>query len=416
MEQLSAFNKVNIFLSNWIKTNSKEDPETVDKIIEIFKNFYGEDHVDTVNIVRDILGDIENCLRCCDLRELGHDSDNDLINENFSYTLLDLLNSDYPNFLKFKMFRKAFYHIKNILREIPNKTKVIIHIPQKEVVNEEGESTIIYDVYVNFYIQQFWVGYPKVSNFTIARSTYSEEEIHKGYIHSHVSSAKTSQDFCEYHKPCLGSGSILSTMHTICSGIYDIEIWHLFALELDLFLGTESLSGGPYIKLSSLKEEGNYFLNYHYLPYSISMAKKHENMLLTGLSEVLNHNDLIGFDGCSYFLTKSLEEFIIDINEVVDKKFPIEKQYMIEIKNCKLNDKGELKIIENEFSREAINEVEGLTLNFDFKGEKIPIRIIKPENDNTKIKTYKILNYPQVYMYLYKNIINAINIKNINHE
>lgn len=416
MEQLSALNKVNIFLSNWIETHSKEDPETVNKIIEIFKNFYGEDHVDTVNIVRDILGDIEKCLSDCKLRELGHDSDNDLISEGFSYTLLDLFNSDYPNFLKFKMFRKAFYYIKNILSEIPNKTKVIIHIPKKEVVNEEGESTIIYDVYVTFYIQQFWIGYPKVSKFTIARSTYSEEEIHKGYIHSHVPSARAFQNFCMYHKPCLGNGSILSTMSTICSGIYDIEIWHLFALELDLFLGTESLSGGPYIKLSSLKKEGSYFLNSQYLPDTLNMAKKDKNMLLTGLSEVLNHNDLIGFDGCSYFLTKSLEEFVIDINEVVDKKFPIEMQSKSNIKNCKLNDKGELRIIENIFNEEVINEVEGLTLNFDFKGEKIPIKVIKSENDDVKIKTYKIINYPQVYMYLYKSIINAINIKNINHE
>jgi hypothetical protein len=419
MEQLNVYNKIIKILSNWIESHKNEHPETLDEIIEVFKDFYGEDNVDVVDIEKDILLDIRNSLDSVLLYSI-HDPDITLIDEKNDYTLLDFLTSDrYPDFLKMKMFRKYYYHIKDNLIKYPKQTEVTIHIPEKEVTNEEGESTIIYDVYVRFYIDKYvQYHYPKVSNLKVARSTYTENEIKTGYIHSHVPKSRDIIDFSKFHKPCLGSGPLGTTISYIYTGEYNIKIWNLFALELNLFLGTESLTGGPYIRLSTLKGGNKKFLFPLYENDKLSgISKKFKNMIATVLPEILNRDNLIGFNGCNYFLTESLEDFIININKEIAKKFSEDNEYKkLSIKEYKLNDKGELILIENKLNQIAIDEIENLTSDFKFKDERIPIKVINSENDDTKIKTYKIIDCPKIYMYLYKSIINAINIKNINHE
>jgi hypothetical protein len=419
MEQLNVYNKIIKILSNWIESHKNEYPETLDEIIEVFKDFYGEDNVDVVDIEKDILWEIRTSLDSVLLYRI-HDPDITLIGEKNDYTLLDFLTSDrYPDFLKMKMFRKCYYLLKDNLIKYPKQTEVTIHIPEKEVTNEEGESTIIYDVYVRFYIDQYiQYHYPKVSNLKVARSTYTKNEIERGYIHSHVPKSRDIIDFSKFHKPCLGSGPLQYTISFIYTGEYNIKIWNLFALELNLFLGTESLTGGPYIRLSTLKGGNNKFLNSLCENDKLSgISKKFKNKIATVLPEILNRDNLIGFNGCNYFLTESLEDFIININKEIAKKFSEDNEYKeLSIKECKLNDKGELILIENRLNQIAIDEIENLTSDFKFKDERIPIKVINSENDDTKIKTYKIIDCPKIYMYLYKSIINAINIKNINHE
>lgn len=416
MEQLKAYNKILKILSNWIE--SPDHSETLNKIIEVFKDFYGEDNVDVVDVEKDILDDIKCSLKRVLMSSI-QDPDTKLIDIKYDYRLLDFLTSDrYPDFLKMKMFRKCYYYVKGILKNYPKQTKVTIHIPEKEVKNEEEESTIIYDVYVKFYINHVQNPCPTVSGLEIARSTYTEDEIKVGYIHSHVPLCKNIMNISNFHKPCLGQGPLNSTISTILTGEYDINIWNLFALELDLFLGVESLAGGAYIRLSTVKGGGKKFLKGSYEKYNLPYVdKKIKDMLATVLPEILNRDNLIGFNGCNYFLTESLEDFIIDINEAIYKKFSEDEEYKKQsIKKCRLNDKGELILIENELNQIDLNKIENLTLDFKFKDESIPIKVIKSENDDTKIKTYKIINCPLIYMYLYNSIIEAINIKNINHE
>lgn len=424
MEQSSAYNKIIKYFYSLVESKNNKLKE-INSIIEVFKNFYGEDYVDAVNSDYDILTEIDHCLSSLQLSYVA-DPDIKLIDiENIrqrKYTLLDFLNSDYPNFLKLKMVRLRLYAIKNKLKEkLPSTTKIIIHIPEKKVVNENNESTLIHDVYVKLIINQNWKGNLYLSSYSIARSTYSKNEIIKGYIHSHLPKAYNKEDFTNFKSPCLGSGPINNTINFLSSGIFNSDIWNLFALELDLYLGTESLAGGPYMYLRSLKQGNKKYIFNNYYPSDIKVTKSVKEVVTTVLPEILNRDNLIGFDGYSYFLTESIEDFIININEAITKKFSeeyiekfIHKNYISE---CKLNDKGELIVIERNSSNLIdIDELESLHLTENFKGKKIPIKVIKSENDNTEVKTYKIIGHPGIYIYLYKSIINAINIKNSNHE
>lgn len=433
MKQSSAYNKITKFFYSWVESKIIESKniKEINSIIEVFENFYGEDYVDavnndydtTVNREYDILTEIDRCLSSLQLSYV-EDSDIKLIGIEKIYkcTLLDFLNSDYPNFLKLKMVRLRLYAIKNKLKEkFSSTTKIIIHIPEKKVVNENNESTLIHDVYVRLIINQNWKGNLYLSSYSIARSTYSKNEIIEGYIHSHLPKAYSKEDFTNFKSPCLGSGPINNTIDFLSDGIFNSDIWNLFALELDLYLGTESLAGGPYVYLRSLKQGDKKYIFNNYYPSDIKVDKRVKEVVTTVLPEILNRDNLIGFDGYSYFLTESIEDFIININEAITKKFSeeyiekfIHKNYISE---CKLNDKGELKVIEKNSSNLVdIDELDSLYLTENFKGKKIPIKVIKSEDDNTEVKTYKIIGHPDIYSYLYKSIIDAINIKNSNHE
>lgn len=419
MEQLSIFNKITDILCKWIKSEKiKNNPENIDRIIKTFEDYYGKDYVDVTRNSNEFSNNIlEETLRYqLFLYRIKKDPDTKLITEDkYIYNLMDLLESDYPNFLKLKMVRKMLVDIKGRLKFLTTEDiKIVVHIPEKEVINENNESTTIYDVYVRIDIQVIAGNLPSISNFSITRGTYTEKEIDKGYIHSHLPAAACAEDFITFRKPCLGTSPLSKTVSTLSriDENYDMELWNLFVLELDLFLGTESLDGIPYISLKRLKEDGSNFLSRSFESNAMVIHKEFKHMITSVLPELLNKDNLIGYNGCSYFLTESLEEFIININKAFK-----EKSLSISIlKKCEciLNDKGEIIIVDNTCEQqEKLEEIKKLSLPLIFKNKNVHIQI--KEFNNTKVETFEIYDCPHLYRYLYKSIMDAINIKNINH-
>ena len=156
----------------------------------------------------------------------------------------------------------------NILKDIQTKASrywsqsininadcVIIYYPEITVTNEYNSKHTIYDVYIKVQISG-----NRILNFTINRTTYSISEIKSGYIHSHTASRRLisfNSDYRQYSNMCLGTGPIKSTLHTLASTEREvpIEIVGLFCQELDNYLKTESLQGGPYIRMSELNPQ-----------------------------------------------------------------------------------------------------------------------------------------------------------------
>lgn len=60
----------------------------------------------------------------------------------------------------------------------------------------------------------------------------------------------------KFRSVCTGSGPINNTMSSLTVG-FDEPIWQLFCLELERYMGTESLSGGPYRRMESIGANGN---------------------------------------------------------------------------------------------------------------------------------------------------------------
>lgn len=63
------------------------------------------------------------------------------------------------------------------------------------------------------------------------------------------------QDIAEFQVPCFGSGPIRNTINRLHYD-FDLEIWALFCLELEKYVETESILGGPFHYLEHLGDLG----------------------------------------------------------------------------------------------------------------------------------------------------------------
>lgn len=148
------------------------------------------------------------------------------------------------------MFGADNIDIQNIFGSNP---KLVIHWNEIEVSNERDEKHIIYDLYakVNFNSNANMIG------FELARSSLTPDEMKCGYLFSHI--PRYSGNIMNYEKPCLGRGPIKRTITTL-SIKYDSDIFKLFLVELDRYVRTESISGGPYIRINEISR--NYSVLY----------------------------------------------------------------------------------------------------------------------------------------------------------
>ena len=75
------------------------------------------------------------------------------------------------------------------------------------------------------------------------------------YMHSHIPGINFGC-FTQFLNPCTGSGPINRTMLSLDRDGYNADLWQLFCLELDKFVHTESLEGGPYRRISNISMTG----------------------------------------------------------------------------------------------------------------------------------------------------------------
>lgn len=125
----------------------------------------------------------------------------------------------------------------------------LVRFPEVDVTNENNEKIRIYDLFVEIPVSID--GIMTDSNFSMLRSTYTKQQYASRYCHSHIPQIRCFSDAMEFKRPCLGNGPIRLTMQTLNEG-FNPDIWGLFAYELKLYVQTESLKGGPYIRMSSV--------------------------------------------------------------------------------------------------------------------------------------------------------------------
>ena len=125
-----------------------------------------------------------------------------------------------------------------------NHHNLIIYWDEIEVSNENDDKHTIYDMYANVEFSNNC----ELISFKLTRSTLTADEFNAGYVFSHLPRLSTR---LEYTTPCLGRGPIRNTM-TSLARMYDPDLFRLFLVELDRYVRTESLAGGPYIKMSEI--------------------------------------------------------------------------------------------------------------------------------------------------------------------
>ena len=128
------------------------------------------------------------------------------------------------------------------------KVKLIIHIPRETVENEMGLKTTIYDLFIKLHFRR---NGSLMYGISYLKSTYTENQLHSRYIHSHCPSLST-DNLTEWHGVCTGSGPINDTVSQLAYPTAMLELWYGFIAELRQIVRVESLTGGPYMRIENI--------------------------------------------------------------------------------------------------------------------------------------------------------------------
>ena len=388
------------------------------EVYSILIDHFGEDRVD-LQVSKEeeidyiLYTDVPTLLGCANIQ----------IDENFCYSgsLKDLELKDQK-------------HILNIILGSTNFNSyfmdswaiVLIHYPETKVTNEYEDSTTIYDSYIKFNINRFG---RLQDSFTMARTTYTREQLDSNYMHSHANGIYISNDGIEFSHCCLGTGPIATTVNSLNED-FDSDIWRLFCVELDRYIETESISGGPYNRLSYIGNNASY----RELPsdfvfrttlshYNINPVLRRKNSLQ--IKEDIKHfikyiieSKKIKFRyvQCAYDIGMSFKDLVLTmsnlyidwINKNNGVQFNVNKDDLINkgvlIKGIIKNNKF-YKATNNRFSQITSTGKSGLI----FKGKEVPFKII---GDIEESNVILILNTT----FIMKIISILLNILNYRYE
>lgn len=124
---------------------------------------------------------------------------------------------------------------------------IIVYFPEVEISNERDEHHTIRELYVRTQIRSDGRA---AGIFSMLRTRYTSQELSVGYKHSHTTKVAL-EDGLDFTACCLGNSPIRSTL-TELSRECDLDRWNVYCLQLDQYVGIESLNGGPYIHMNSV--------------------------------------------------------------------------------------------------------------------------------------------------------------------
>lgn len=224
----------------------KKVTENIYKVYSVIVEHFGEDRVE-LSLTKDIF--INTILES----NIGY-LNNYIESENLphsEYYFKDLNVEQQEETLNFLINSPGNIDILGVLD-----LKITIYYPEVTITNEYDESIDIYDTYVRFYINCYG-NFVDYMGITMNRTTYTENQWNSKYIHSHARPLSRG-DITMFMPCCLGTGPIRETINYL-STCNDEDHWRLFCIELDNYIRTESLSGGPYIRMNSANSSAREF-------------------------------------------------------------------------------------------------------------------------------------------------------------
>lgn len=308
-----------------------------------------------------------------------------------------------------------------ILRNNP--AYLYIRFPKVTVTNEDDKSVDIDELYVLVPIN----GNGTLKrNFSMVRSSYPIIQWLSGYSHSHLPSLSTTRA-PHFAYPCLGDGPIGPTQDNL-KDEYNIDMWGLFAFELEKYVTQESLLGGPYIKLESIgrSREATEIKLYYRDVLGFSCDNIDFNDFLKSYCSHTNLN--VSYKEGQYSLGITDVNFVISLSDYFIKWYNnkvAEGVYYTTLINL-IDDNVLNKVIidGNKVYSDAIiqnidniQSLEGthLTMSSDsikdfiFKGK--PVKLHIDGNFNMKSKNYTLLLNTNICSYMLTKILEIINNK-----
>lgn len=403
---------------------------TANQVISIFNHFYGEDKVDVQNFIslEEFLVRIKsiNILSLLNVRY----SDYDVDSPEYSIIRTAYYNDDRRTTLggNTELFPVLSSKLKECTTpmllnrlELPN-IAILVYFPKVTITNEQDKSIDIHKLFAKITIDYY--GCLGERGLTFNRAEYTKAQFAARYKHSHIRSFDSSV-MSNFQTSCLGSGPIRDS-HGLLTASYDEDLWQMFCLELSQYVKTESIAGGPYMRMESILNPtysynkttrfsftdrnigdmglsgatGNaikfllsnfivYLGNKNILPFSYSNNNYH---IALGFSDTVRvfSNAFIAFYNEKF--NEDYEHYNLELNELMS--LGILKKAIITPNQIQI---AETSSSDNLVSIRDIERAEEQTACI-FKGERIPIHIIRdvtiPENDrHSIILDYKYVNF-----------------------
>lgn len=296
--------------------------------------------------------------------------------ENVYEIFVSVFKEPYVDLQLSTEFSEIAERVPNTLSEADNfikdilKGTIMVWFPKVTVENEYGKKHDIYDLFVKIGVTS--LGRMECS-FEIMRTSFSIAELKIGYVHSHTPSKRSPVGIKAFDHVCLGTGPIRSTISRLRDE-NDESLWLLFCTELGLYVRTESIAGGPYIKMSQLGN-GNIlrFIDFNtpvlckILPTQISKVNVKEATKL-----LLEKGELkFSYYKNRYCLGETFNDVLIKTGKLT-KDFPVTTNVIFDGKDFKKYEESDTSI--PEWFRPVNN-----TIAFTFKGKEIKFNVIDNE-------------------------------------
>ena len=344
-----------------------------------------------------------------------------LISSGSTNTIPDKVNKIIEGVLD-EVFKDPTTFLDNFISQ--NSTAYLyIRFPKVTVTNEDDKSVDIDELYVLVPINGDGT---LRRNFSMVRSSYPIIQWLSRYSHSHLPRLDT--DYApNFDYPCLGRGPLEPTQSKLKHD-FNIDMWGLFAFELEKYVTQESLLGGPYIKLESIGKNSK--ANEIKLYYKNVPDYSCDNIDLKDfLKSYCRHTNLnISYKEGQYNLGITDVNFVISLSDYFIKWYNnkvAEGVYYTTLINLIDNNVLNKVIIDgNKVYSDAIiqdidniRSLEGTHLtrssdsikDFIFKGK--PVKLHIDGNFNIKSKNYTLLLNTNICSYMLTKILEIINNK-----
>lgn len=350
-------------------------------VLEIFNNHFGEENVDT------------NIPKFEDLRNQG------------------ILNTS-------SMLNRLVSHYSSV--------DIIVKFPEVTITNEKGNSLFVKNLFAK---QTLLIRYNAqredstcvLSNaFTLSRSHFYKSHILADYMHSHCNGLPLLSTDSPWLSCCLGSGPIRQTISTLCTE-YDLNVWQLYCFELESYVQTESLAGGPWRRMSnitSIPYSDNPRINKYLTVFNWPVQTSFKSLFRDFIEYFVRHNNIpFCYANKSYMIAMPYLDFALFVsNKFIEWLNLGSNPYRYAEMLGELKAKSILsnylimdnKIEEPTSGRRSIsdaNSIIGRTL-FTFKGSPV---VVEVEEDADSIVTTTTLLSNNVLGYIATLLTKSIN-------
>ena len=320
---------------------------------EIFKQQFGEDHVDF------------------DVFERDEDKKHELQHSR-TYLLVEQ---------EFDQYYNSFSH------------NIIVKVDKETVKNELGLFTTIYDLFIRI---KFRRNGTMLCGLSYKRATFTKNQLLSHYVHSHCPRLYVN-DGIQWGHVCTGSGPINNSLFALSSADTPIERLYGFIAELRQIVKVESLQGGPYIKIEEINgtiKEVKYVEatkpTFTTKPKELIRSYIRSNRLKLGL---INGQFCLG---CSFV------EWLIDFTEYA-KAWSIKNTLPIRLSDVIIKDN---KVYTKDFSRSDENSLRLIGRKvIKFRGTTYTLKII---NDGSTEQTKQLVSPSEAASILY-SILSTLN-------